>query len=112
MFHLDLRNQGKTTPNARRVPYDCQVEVDGTWYSFEIPSGPYPAVGDLLAPGKQIDDWATVTPDKNWVSLTPRKDRFPLPPGKHTIRVAYTLNGEKGSVRPVSSPVEIEIKEK
>ncbi len=111
-FHLDLRNQGKKTPNARRVPYDCQIEVDGTWYSFELPSGPYPSVGELLKPGKQIDDWATVSPDKNWVSLTPKKDRFPLPPGEHTIRISYWLNGEKGNIQPVSGPVEIEIQEK
>ncbi|HVS40320.1 MAG TPA: sigma-70 family RNA polymerase sigma factor [Gemmataceae bacterium] len=108
-FHLDLRNRGKTTPNARRVPFDCQIEVDGTWYSFDLPSGPYPAVGDLLEPGKQVSDWATVSPDKNWGSLNGKTHHFPLAPGKHTIRVAYSLNGEKGAIRPISGPVEIEI---
>ena len=73
---------------------------------------PVPTRRRRLAGTRQaVDDWATVSPDKNWVSLTPRKDHLPLPPGKHTLRVAYTLNGEKGTIRPVSGPVEIEIKE-
>ena len=112
-FHLDLRNQGTMTWNARRVPYDCQIEVDGTWYSFDKPSGPYPAVGDLLEPGKQIDDWATVSPDKNWGSSAGKMLHFPLAPGKHTVRVTYPLNGKtKSANRAVSGPVEIEIQEK
>ncbi len=108
-FILDLRNQGKTTPNARRVPFDCQIEVDGTWYTFDLPSGPYPAVGDLLEPGKQIDGWATASPDKNWGSLNGKKDHFPLPAGKHTVRIAYSLQGVTPAVRPVSGPIEIEV---
>jgi RNA polymerase sigma factor (sigma-70 family) len=108
MFTLDLRNQGKTTPNARRVPFGCQIEVDGTWYSYDLPSGPYPEVGDPLEPGKLVNGWATASPDKNWGSLNGKKDYFPLPPGKHTIRVAYPLNGDK-PLRPVSGSVEIEV---
>ena len=106
-FSIDLRNQGKTTPNARRVPYDCQIEVDGVWYSYEIPSGPYPSVGDLLEPGKQVDDWASVAPDEHWTSLNKERTHFPLKAGQHMIRVAYSMNGEKGYIRPVSGPVEI-----
>ena len=29
-FILDLRNQGKKTPDARRVSLDPQIEVDGS----------------------------------------------------------------------------------
>ena len=108
-FIFDLRNQGNKTPNARRVAWDCQIEVDGTWYSFELPSGPYPSVGDPLEPGKQINDWASVTPDEHWVSLTAEKKRFQLPPGKHTIRIRYWLEGVTPAIRPVSGPVEIEV---
>ena len=110
-FHLDLRNQGKTPPNARRVPLDCQIEVDKVWYSFDLPSGPYPSVGDLLKPGEEINDWTTVSPDKYWGSFPGKAKHFPLPPGKHTVRIAYTLNGEK-SIRPISGPVEIEVGDK
>ena len=107
-FHLDLSNQGNTTPNARRSPYDCQIEVDKVWYSFDEPSGPYPTVGNLLKPGEQVNDWTIVSPDKNWGSFPGKAKHFPLPPGKHTVRIAYTLNGEK-SIRPVSGPIEIEV---
>ena len=106
-FILDLRDQGNKTANARAVPYDCQIEVDGVWYSYEIPSGPYPSVGDLLEPGKQVDDWATVATDEHWTSLTKERTHFPLKAGKHTIRIAYSLTGEKGYIRPVGGPVEI-----
>jgi RNA polymerase sigma factor (sigma-70 family) len=111
-FTLDLRNQGKKTPDQRRVPVDCQIEVDKVWYSYEIPSGPYVTLGELLKPGSQINDWTTVKPDEHWVSLTPEKKRFPLPPGKHTIRIAYQLQGTTPAIRPISGPIEIEISEK
>ena len=107
-FHLDLRNRGKKTPNARRVPVDCQFEVDGTWYSYDIPSGPYPSMGDLLEPGKQIDDWTVVSPDKYWGSITGKKEHFPLPPGKHTLRIGYWLQ-DTPNIRPVSGPIAIEV---
>ncbi len=108
-FSLDLRNQGKKTPDQRRVPLDCQIEVDKVWYSFELPSGPYVSVGFPLKPGEQVNDWTIVTPDEHWTSLTPEKKRFPLPPGKHTIRIAYQLQGTTPAIRPISGPLEIEI---
>ncbi len=109
-FILDLRNEGKNTPNARRVPVDCQIEVDGTWYSYDIPSGPYPTVVDLLEPGKQINGWTTVSPDKYWGSITGKKEHLPLPHGKHTRRIGYWLQGTP-NIRPESGPVEIEVRE-
>jgi RNA polymerase sigma factor (sigma-70 family) len=110
-FSLDLRNQGKKTPDQRRVPVDCQIEVDKVWYSYEIPSGPYVVVGYPLKPGEQINDWTTVTPDENWVSLTAEKKRFPLSPGKHSVRIALWLQHQDGApnIRPVSGPIEIEV---
>ena len=111
-FSYDLRNRGKKTPDQRRAPVDCQFEVDKVWYSYEIPSGPYVAVGYPLKPGEQVNDWTTVTPDENWVSLTPEKKRFPLPPGKHTIRIGYQLQGTTPAIRPISGPIEIEVSEK
>ena len=108
-FILDLRNRGKETPNARRVGLDCQFEVDGMWYSFMLPTGPYTPVGDLLEPGKQIDAWATVSPGKNWRSFTGKKVDFSLAPGKHTIRIGYWLQGVTPHIRPVSGPLEIEV---
>ncbi len=111
-FHLDLRNQGTKTPDQRRVPYDCQIEVDKVWYSFDEPSGPYVSVGELLKPGWEIDDWTIVSPDKNWGSFPGKAQHFPLPPGKHTIRIAYQLQGTTPAIRPISGPLEIEISDK
>jgi RNA polymerase sigma factor (sigma-70 family) len=108
-FILDLRNQGKKTPDQRRIPVDCQIELDKLWYSYEIPSGPYVTVGELLKPSDQVNDWTTVTPDEHWVSLTAEKKHFSLAPGKHTIRIAYQLQGTTPAIRPISGPVEIEV---
>jgi hypothetical protein len=94
------------------VPLDCQIEVDNVWYSYELPSGPYVSVGDKLESGAQVNDWTTVTPGEHWTSLTPEKKRFPLPPGKHTIRIAYQLQGTTPAIRPISGALEIEISEK
>ena len=54
-----------------------------------------PPSDDLLEPGKQVNDWVTVTPDKNWVEQNARGSVAPPAAGKHTIRIAYPLNGEK-----------------
>ena len=112
-FILDLRNQGKKTPDARRVPLDPQIEVDGTWFSFDLPAGPYPSVGDQLKPGEQVNDWTTVAPDKNWGSFPGKKTHFPLPQGKHTVRIALWLQFQDGTpkIRPVSGPIGIEVRE-
>ena len=55
-----------------------------------------------------------MSPDKRWVRIEPaggKSDRFAPSPGKHTIRVAYPLQGVTPRIRPVSGPVEIEVRE-
>ena len=57
----------------------------------------------------------TLTADKDWQIKTPaagKPNHFPLPPGKHTIRLSYEVSAGGKTFRPVSGPVEIEIKEK
>ena len=108
-FHLDLRNHGKKTPDQRRVPYDCQIEVDKVWYSFDEPSGPYLSVGELLKPGWEVNDWTIVSPDKDWGSFPGKPQHFPLPPGKHTVRIGLSITGTTPAIRPISGPLEIEV---
>ena len=117
-FILDLRNQGKPTPHAFQVPFDCQIEVDGTWYRYGAPiSWLGPPDPTALEPGKPFNDWLTVSADDGWVSQAAKgapgpEERLPPPPGKHIVRIAFPFNGENPAVRPVSGPLEIEIKEK
>jgi RNA polymerase sigma factor (sigma-70 family) len=115
-FILDLRNQGKQTPRAFQRPFDCAIEVDGTWYAYGKPvSWVGPTEPTPLEPGKQFNDWLTVSVDDSWVDKSPSlapgaKGRLSLPPGKHTIRIAFPLDGAK-PLRPISGPVEIEVRE-
>jgi len=115
-FSLDLRNHGKQTPHGLRIPFDCEIELDGIWYLYGSPVN-IKAADTPLEPGKQIDDWAKVSPDEHWVNKSPGpvlgpKDHLLLPPGKHTLRIAFPLVGvlgEKSPIRPVSGSVEIEV---
>ena len=113
-FILDLRNQGKNTSRALRIKEDLQIEVDGTWYWYPNEVGR--RISYELEAGKQINDWVTVAADKNWEVKTPgaaagKPDRFPLPAGKHTIRLSYEVSAGANSFRPVSGPVEIEVRQ-
>jgi RNA polymerase sigma factor (sigma-70 family) len=112
-FSLDLRNHGKQTPHGLRIPFDCEIEMDGTWYLYGG-SVNMKAADTPLEPGKQIDDWVKVSPDEKWMNKSPGpvrgpKDHLLLPPGKHTLRIAFPFSGEKPPIRPVSGPVEIEV---
>jgi RNA polymerase sigma factor (sigma-70 family) len=113
-FILDLRNQGKQTPHSTHVPSDCEIEVDGIWYMYTGPVD-VTSVDTRLEPGKQFNDWVTISPDKFWMNKSPgpapgSKDRLSLLAGKHTVRIAYpTMQGVKPPIRPVSGPIEIEV---
>ena len=95
----------------RHIPFDCEIEVDGRWYVY-LGLVDVTSVDTRLEPGKQYNDWVRVTPDNLWQEKTPQGGKpahLPLPPGKHTIRIAYPLSGGKPHLRPISGPVEIEV---
>ena len=109
-FILDLRNQGKQTPHADQMPFACKIEVDGIWYDYGRPvSWLGPTEPPHLEPGKQVNDWVTVSPDDSWTSKTAH---LSLPPGRHTVRIAfYLFSDEKPPIRAESGPVAIEVRE-
>ena len=109
-FSLDLRNQGKQSPHADQMPFACKIEVDGIWYDYGRPvSWIGPPEPPHLEPGKQVNDWVTVSPDDSWMNKTAR---LSFRPGKHSVRIAfYLLRDEKPPIRAESGPVEIEVRE-
>jgi RNA polymerase sigma factor (sigma-70 family) len=109
-FLLDLRNQGKRTPHAMRIPLVCEIEVDGTWCHYR---GLYAIKSEdtPLESGKEIDNWVEVTQIDHWVwkPLEPGTDPFPLAPGKHTFRILFPFPDGTPPIRPISGPIEIEV---
>jgi len=97
-FSFDLRNRGKRTfvfwP-AQKLALS-QIEFDGKWYRWPEPLKIDSLVWPL-APGAQYNS-VTIELD--------RRFGIELEPGKHILRLAFTLEG----VRVVSNPVGIEIR--
>jgi RNA polymerase sigma factor (sigma-70 family) len=112
-FIVDLRNVGDQRPHATHFLFGAEIEADGQWYGF---TGAFSGRSQdtELAPGAQSDDWVAVTSSTAWEPKAPSdgpKPLLPLASGKHTIRIAYSLTGEKGIIRPVSGPIEIEVRQ-
>ncbi len=112
-FILDLRTVGKATAEALHAYANLEIEVDGAWYwdaNEAHRRGKVYLDTDVIP--EHANNWLTVTPDKDWALKAPaagKPEHFPLPPGKHTIRVSYALAYGKG--RPVSGPIEIQVGE-
>lgn len=112
-FELDLKNTGDQTYETGPIPFFCEIELDGTWYTYQLPIG-YPTSNVKLAPGKELVPFVTVKPDAGWAHVPKEKVGygggpnvpFVLNGGKHTIRAAYPL---KDKVKPVSPPVAFEV---
>jgi len=112
----DIRNQGKRNLLFSPQPNTCGLEVDGRWYRPPMGGGrgrpqPFP-------PGRRHDSIA-VDLHEAWevdVSELMRaawETDLKLTPGKHTIRVAFTVLAAENTrgklVKAVSNPVEIKI---
>lgn len=119
VFELDLKNDGVKTWHLAAVPFGCEVLVDDEPYKFQGELD-YKAPGKELRPGGELVPLVTGTVDANWKARRfpdngldnlerppPVYVPFRLTPGRHTIRVAFALDGDK--VRPVSNTVEVEV---
>ena len=102
----DLRNASKRQFFVALAKPHCELEVDGRWHRCGWYSGTY-----AFGPGREYANWP-VGLDGSWV----RKRRgvpLKLPPGKHTVRVAFVAQpgaGDRGGpARALSNPVEVEI---
>ena len=97
-FSFDLRNDGKRTfafwP-GHKLEF-AEIEFDGRWHRW-----PRDVMTDShvwpLAPGSQYKA-VTIELDKHF--------KIDMKPGRHIVRIAYSLEG----VRVVSNPVGIEIR--
>jgi RNA polymerase sigma factor (sigma-70 family) len=126
-FEFDLRNQGKKTFHGAVATAYCELQVDGKWYKYR---GTFPGASLVpLKPGANAHRWLTVSLDSQWMEETAAKTKpdregepIRLPPGKHTIRVAYRMfrdvpatqfdtDQEEPDLRVVTDAVEIEIAE-
>jgi hypothetical protein len=106
-FHFDLRNQGNTKPIIGRSNYAFQPEVDKVWYVFFGVASL--GGGNKLKPGEQVNDWTIVNLDKTWGKNGGETRFFPLAPGKHTVRIGCTFNGNSSDDRPISGPIDFEV---
>jgi RNA polymerase sigma factor (sigma-70 family) len=114
-FELDLRNEGLKNWNLTAIPFDCEVLVGDVRYTY---SGPidYKAQAKELKPGGELVPFVTATTDQTWMarpqvkegtSDAPAPTLLRLGAGKHRVRVAFPIDGDR--VRPVSNTVEIEV---
>jgi RNA polymerase sigma factor (sigma-70 family) len=113
-FLVDLQNVSEKTTYTLHGPLPCcEIEVDGTWYICKGVDSVFS--GDTkLEPGKQCNGWVTVTPDKTWMekgAMAEPPPRLQWRPGKHAVRIACWLWGEKPLLRPMSEPIQVEIRQ-
>ena len=95
-FEIDLRNRGKKSWTITAVPPLVEVEVDGKWYTFSRELDFKAAIRNLKA-GEQVNKWMTVAPDKTWGHGGEEDEpRIALDwkPGKHRVRLAYSIQGK------------------
>lgn len=96
-FKIDIRNRGKRI--FAFFPFHqiqlCRIQFDGKWHQwpspFMIDSPVWP-----LAPGAQFDNITFTLHERFKINLTP---------GKHIVRIRFTLEG----IEVESNPVGIEI---
>lgn len=115
-FELDLMNVGKELLVDAPLPFFCNVQLDGDWYTYQLPIS-YPTGDVKLEPGKEYLSHVKVKVDSSWKFVPPFTDKgggpneaktFGLKPGKHKVRVSYPVPGAREQ-RVTSQLVEIEV---
>ena len=112
-FKADFRNGGERPLGLALYPENWEVEVDGAWYHVSVlHTGTAGMLG--FGAGQEHADVPFALHKVHGWRMRDVGQELELTPGKHTIRLAFRVQPGKGEqegvVRPVSNPVEIEIR--
>ncbi|HUU21522.1 MAG TPA: hypothetical protein VM389_03215, partial [Phycisphaerae bacterium] len=111
-FKADFWNRGKRELQFILAPALWEIEWDGLWYRATVAHSGRVKVFPL-GPGHQRTDIPVPLEERWGWRSKPKREPLVFEPGKHRIRVAFTVhaaNEQPGRpVRAVSNPVEIEI---
>ncbi|MHC4176169.1 MAG: hypothetical protein ACYSWU_01605, partial [Planctomycetota bacterium] len=112
-LQADLQNRGERDLAFALNPISWDIEYDGVWYHAPDATG-FGVLSSLKQGGDKNGISLRLGYSGGWLS---KKDslRLVLRPGKHTLRAAFNLGPDDGTIRDdgelrvVSNPVEIEI---